>query len=182
MPAFVSKPSLNQQKPAKRKKTRIPPPQRERIVQKYALGKSIVAISSEEKRNRETVSRIVHGPEVAEFVQAMRERFYGLGCDAIDAIQHALREQKDGRLGIQLLNSIGVVPSSEERQLLTMSQAAAENTERDNINQIMARLIEGAIARDRAYGNRSTDLEDVLRKAGGKIDSAGKIRPLAEND
>jgi hypothetical protein len=106
---------INQHKPAKQTRNRVPPPQRERILQKFVSGKSIVEISSEENRNRETISKIVRGPEMEEFVRTMRERFYGLGLDAISAVRHSLREQNDGRLGFQLLASIGVIPSPEER-------------------------------------------------------------------
>lgn len=106
----------NQHKPAKWTRNRVPPPQRERILQKYVEGKSITDISKEEGRNRETVAKIVRGTEMQEYVRKMRERWFGLGPQAISAVEHQLTEQKDGRLGYQLLESIGVIPSPEERR------------------------------------------------------------------
>jgi hypothetical protein len=112
----------NQHKPAKRTRNGVPPPQRERILQKYVEGKSITDISKEEGRNRETVAKIVRGTEMEEYVRTMRERWFGLGQDAISAVEHALTEQKDGRLGFQLLESIGVIPSPEERRSLALNR------------------------------------------------------------
>jgi hypothetical protein len=124
----------NQHNPAKRKRNRIPPPQRERILQKYAAGKSIVAISSEERRNRETVTRIVHGPEMQQFVRAMREEFCGLGSDAIDAVRVALRENKDGKLGLQVLQSLGVILSPAERLAVPRQYSNRAENGRDSFS------------------------------------------------
>jgi len=115
-PKSASKTSLNQRNPPKQTRDRVPPPQRERILQDYAAGKSITDISKQEKRNRQTVGKIVHGPEMAAHVQTLRERWYGLGPDAISAVEDALTNQKDGRLAFQFLASIGVVPSPAERE------------------------------------------------------------------
>jgi len=178
-PQPVTKPSANQPKPAKQTRNRVPPPQRERILQKYVAGKSIVEISVEEKRNRETISKIIRGPEMEEFVRAMRERFYALGHDAISAVRHALTEQNDGRLGFQLLVSIGVVPSPEERQLLAARQAATGESKDDRVKTLIAQYIEIAIARARDYGTRSPEFDKDLEKLGGRINyETGKIEPL----
>jgi hypothetical protein len=90
--------SVNQHKPAKRSRNRVPPPQRERILQKYVAGKSVALIAREENRNRESVTRIVRGDEIQELVQRMRAEFYGLAFDAIEAVRHTLQQQKDGRI------------------------------------------------------------------------------------
>ena len=50
-------PSTTQHKPTKSTRNRVPPPQRERILQKYVAGKSVVDISVKEKRDRETISK-----------------------------------------------------------------------------------------------------------------------------
>jgi hypothetical protein len=80
-------------------------------MQRYVAGESIRQIAREEQRDRATVTKIVRSDEMNGVVQKMREQYYGLGFDALDAMQHALQIQKDGRLGHQLLADIGVVPS-----------------------------------------------------------------------
>ena len=175
-------PRINQLNPAKRMRNRVPPPQRERILGKYVKGKSIVDISKEEQRNRETVSKIVRGPEMQEFVRAMRERFYALGGDAISAIQHALQKENDGRLGFQVLESIGIIPSTEERQLLAASLAATgsdEEVEEAGVKRYLGLMIEHAIEVASMYGRRCPELDADLEKLGGRINyETGKIEPV----
>lgn len=109
--------TINQGQPrsTKRPSAIVPPPQSARIMQRYVSGESIRQIAREEHRDRATVTKIVRSDEMNIFVQGMRERLYGLGIDAMDAIQHGLQKQKDARLGYQLLTDIGVVPSPQER-------------------------------------------------------------------
>jgi hypothetical protein len=101
--------------PTKNSGTIMPPPQSARIMQRYVSGESIRRIAREEQRDRATVTKIVRSDEMNAFVQKLREEYYGLGFEAMDAVRHALRIQKDGRLGHQLLEDIGVIPSAEER-------------------------------------------------------------------
>jgi len=174
-----SKPSTKRLKPAKQTRNRVPLPQRERILQKLVAGKSIVEISTEEKRDRGTISKIAHGPEMEEFVRTMRERFYGLGHDAISAVQHALTVGRDGRLGFQILATLGVIPSHEARQLLAARQAAAGESEDERVKKIIAQLVESVVERAANYGMRDPELEKDLEKVGGKINyETAKIEPL----
>jgi hypothetical protein len=53
----------------------------------------------------------------------MRERLYGLGPDALATIEYALREQKDARLGLEVLHDIGVRPSKGESLQLPVTTA-----------------------------------------------------------
>ena len=106
--------SANRHRPATNPRTRVPPPQRVRVLQKYSAGKSIVQIAKEERRNRETVSRIVHGEEMQEHVARMREKFYGLADLAIAAVQHAL-DDGDAQIGYRILLDLGVIPTLEDR-------------------------------------------------------------------
>jgi hypothetical protein len=169
----------NQHKPAKRTRNRVPPPQRERILQKYIMGQSITSVSKQERRNRETVGKIVRGPEMQNLVRAMRERLFRLGPDAISAVQHALTEQNDGRLGFQLLSSIGVIPSPEEKKLLTVPPVRTGNDGDAQVKNIMAALIESAIERASIFGYREPELEKDLSIIGGRINyETGKIEPL----
>jgi len=149
-------------------------------MKKYVAGESIMQISREEGRNRETVARIVHGSEMQDYVRRKREQLYGLGDCAISALQHALNEQKDGRLAFQLLVHIGVIPSEREREALAArEQTAPENSHEERVKKIMSGLIEGAIARAAAYGMREPELEEDLKKVGGRINyETGKVEPL----
>jgi hypothetical protein len=109
--------SQNRPKPAKTPEiTTIPPAQSVRIMQRYVAGQSIREISRHERRARETVTKIVRSSEMNTYVSTLRERFYGLGDDALNAVEHGLREDRDARLGYRLLMDIGVVPSPGERQ------------------------------------------------------------------
>jgi hypothetical protein len=104
----------------------------------------------------------------------------GLAFDAISAVQHALTEQKDGRLGFQLLGSIGVVPSLEERQSLVLAarQAAAGDSEDDGPNKTRALLVDLVLRRHRDFGTR-LPIEEDLEKAGVRINpETGKLEPL----
>src|SRR5262245_54983840 len=81
----------------------LPGPQSQRIMHRYTAGQSIREISRKEGRARETVTKIVKSDEMQEFVQQMRERLYGLGIDALDAVRHGLNEKKDSQLAYRLL-------------------------------------------------------------------------------
>jgi hypothetical protein len=98
----------------KQTRTIVPPPQSARIMQRYIGGDSIRQIAREENRDRETVTKIVRSDEMNAFVQEIRERFYALAPDALATIEYALREQRDARIGLELLRDIGVRPSKGE--------------------------------------------------------------------
>lgn len=79
-PAKLTKPpapAAIQHKPAKQTRHRIPPAQRLRVMEKYALGQNQTAIASEEKINRETVARIVKSEEMQAFTEEIRDRWRG---------------------------------------------------------------------------------------------------------
>jgi hypothetical protein len=171
--------SSNRHKAAKTSRNRIPPPQRQRVLQKFAAGKSVVEIAKEEARDRGTISRITRGPEMEEFVTAMRTRFYSMGCDAMNAIQHTLRNDKDGRLGFQILASIGVIPSERERERLAARRSMEDTSYGDGVKKIMSGLIEGIVARAAAFDMPVPELEEDLKRAGGRINrSTGRIEPI----
>ena len=62
---------------AKNPRTIVPPPQSARIVERFITGQSIREIAREERRDRATVTKIVKGPEIQSYIQALREKFYG---------------------------------------------------------------------------------------------------------
>jgi hypothetical protein len=172
----ASETSVSPHKPAKRTRNRIPPPQRERILQKYVAGKSLMQISREENRNRETVTRIVRSDEMRDHVHRMREAFYGLADSALVAIRHALEIEKDGQLAYKILADIGVVPTTIERQQI--QTPAVSQDEENAVLTIAAKLFAGGIAKLRFFGRDTTKEENDLAEAGGRVDADGRIVPI----
>ena len=166
----------NQHKPAKSTRNRIPPPQRVRVLQKYASGKSIVEISREENRNRESIAKIVHSDEMRDHVHRMREAFYGLADSALFALRHALEVEQDGQLAYRILTDIGVVPTAIERQQI--QTRAVSQDEENAVLTIAAKLFAGGIAKLRFIGRDTTKEENDLAKAGGRVDAEGRIVPI----
>jgi hypothetical protein len=172
-------PSINPHNPAKRKRDRVPPPQRERIFQKYIAGKSVAQISREESRNRETVTKIVHSDEMRAHVQRLREQYLGLGDAALAALRHALETGKDGKLAYRVLQDSGVVPrESELMQIL----ATEESTQGSRFGRIAAQLLLCAIQRGRTFGIDMSEAEELLKNAGYRVDAQLNLVPLNESE
>src|ERR1700745_3039636 len=90
-PAKLARPvapaqSIVQHKPAKKTRNRIPPIQRLRVMEKYALGRNQTAIAREEGLNRESIGRIVKSTEMEAFTEEIRERWRGLCENAIQSV------------------------------------------------------------------------------------------------
>ena len=120
-------------------------------MQRYIAGDSIREIAREEQRDRATVTKIVRSDEMQNFVQHMRERFYGLGIDAMDAVSHALRVQKNAAIGYRLLADIGVIPSAGERYGIATQPLGINKSELTPFEVAMAEDENGQINRV-AYG------------------------------
>ena len=75
-----------QPKPAK-KRNRIPPIQRLRVMEKYALGTNQTAIARDENLNRESVGRIVKSAEMEAFTEEIREHWRALCENAVERKQ-----------------------------------------------------------------------------------------------
>lgn len=164
-----------------KRRTVVPPPQSARIVGRYIAGASIREISRVENRDRATVTKIVRSDQVHDYICKLKERFYGLGDDALNAVQHAVREQGDARLAYQILQDIGIVPSREERNLAALQQSAAAYDEEGEVIKTMGRLIQTAIERARVFGTRCPELEADLEKVGGRINyETATIEPIKE--
>jgi hypothetical protein len=120
-------------------------------MQKFVAGESLVQIGREEHRDRDTVARIVKSDEMQEFIRQMREQFYGLAGDAIEAVRYALQNDRDGRLGFQLLTTMGVIPSEAERFTLTPTQDA-EDAEEAAVAREVEKLAFLTINRAKIFG------------------------------
>jgi hypothetical protein len=111
--------SQTQPEPTKKPRTSVPPPQSARIARRFISGESIRKIAREENRDRETVKRIVQARDIQEYVVLLRAKFFEVGADAVDAVQHQLRDGKDGRLGLEVLRDVGAVPTKRELYEIT---------------------------------------------------------------
>ena len=96
-----------QPKPAKKARHRIPPSQRFRVMQEYALGHNQTAIAKQEGINRETVGRIVKCPEMDAYVEEKRELWRGLCDPAIEVLRQKLKEG-DKEVALRILESNSV--------------------------------------------------------------------------
>src|SRR5689334_2835985 len=83
-----------QPKPAK-KRNRIPPVKRIRVMQRYASGENQTAIARQEGINRETVGRIVKCDEMDALTEEIRESWRALCEDAIQSVRRLIA--KDDR-------------------------------------------------------------------------------------
>jgi hypothetical protein len=185
----------NQPISTKTRRTIVPPPQSARIMQRYISGDSIREIARRERRDRATVTTIVRSDEMKAVVQKMRESYYGLGFDALDAIRHTLQVRKDGGLGRQLLADIGVIPSTEERYAITSQpdraaltpfELAVAETENGQINRVaygMACAIEESA---RCFGTPLPTAEEYrrLRRVAEVADeiTGGRFHEICMND
>jgi hypothetical protein len=91
-----------------------PEPQKVRVKARWMAGMSKRQIAREEGIDRKTVEAIVREPDVLDHIKALRERYYGVGDAAIDAVIAALREKKDGHLGQRVLEAMGVPVKHEQ--------------------------------------------------------------------
>jgi hypothetical protein len=189
--------AINQRPPksTKEQRTIVPPPQSVRIMERYVAGDSIREIARKERRDRATVTKIVRSDEMNAVVQKMREEYYGLGFDALNAVQHTLRVRKDGGLGRQVLIDIGVIPSPEQRYAiatqpdraaLTPFEIAVAEDEDGQINRVaygMACAIEESA---RCFGTPLPTAEEHrhLRRVAMIADkiAGGRFAQICAND
>ena len=154
-------PKTNQKRPhsSKNRKSRIPPPQAARIMQRYVAGENIRSIARDEGRDRGTVSRIVQSEEMQAHTQKMREQYYGLAELAMDGLRRALEQSHDGRLAHEILRNLGVIPTAEDISLQRVQQPRPV-TEADRVKFEMLKLLTSACERAEMYGHPKPCLED----------------------
>ena len=189
--------ATNQKQPRSTNKPRIivPPPQSARIMQRYVGGESIREIARVERRDRATVTKIVRSDEMNAVVQKMRERYYGLGFDALEAVQHTLQVRKDGGLGRQVLSDIGVIPSPEERYAiashpdratLTPFEIAVAEDENGQINRVAYGMACAMEESARCFGTflPTADEQRRLRRVAKVADeiAQGRFHEICMND
>ena len=169
--------TTNQKRPraSKNRKSRIPPPQAARIMQRYVAGENIRSIARDEGRDRGTVTRIVRSEEMQAHTQKMRAQYYGLAELAMDGLRRALEQSHDGRLAHEILRNLGVIPTAEDISLQRVQQPRPV-TEADRVKLQMWQLLTGACERAEMYGHSKPCLEDFrtpLRLTGRSGKDAG---------
>ena len=143
-------------------------------MQRYIGGESIRQIAQVELRDRATVTKIVRSDEMQAFVQKMRERFYGFAFDAMNAVQHSLRQQNDARLAYRLLSDIGIVPSAEERYSIATQPSFIDKSTMTPLELAIAEDEDGRINRV-AYGAACV-IEEGARVFGTELPTAQEYR------
>jgi hypothetical protein len=137
----------------------MPEPQSQRILQRFVAGESIRSIARAERRDRATITRVVRSDQMQEYVQNMKERFVGLGCAAMDALEHALVVEKDSRVAYQLLRDIGVIPTIG--QAIQPQNQEPLSDENARVKGIMVRMAAIAIERNRVFKTPLPKLDAV---------------------
>lgn len=120
--------------------------------------------------------KIVRSEEMQTIVQEMRERYYGLGFDALNAIEHTLQVRKNGGLGRQVLTDIGVIPSAEERFAIATQSMNVETAALTPFEVAMIADEEGQMRRV-AYGCACA-MEASAEAFGISLPTAVEVRQL----
>jgi len=157
-------PKTNQKRPraSKNRKSRIPPPQAARIMQRYVAGENIRSIARDEGRDRGTVSRIVQSEEMQAHTQKMRAQYYGLAELAMDGLRRALEQSHDGKLAHEVLQNIGVIPSAEELSAIQRQmQQTGPISEEEMVKAEMLKLVTGAYARAKMFNMPVPSVDDL---------------------
>jgi hypothetical protein len=143
-------------------------------MQRYVGGESIRQIAREERRDRATVTKIVRSDEMQGFVQKMRERLYGFAFDAMNSVEHSLKQQNDARLAYRILTDIGIVPSAEERHSIAAQPPSINKSTMTPLELAIAENEDGSINRV-AYGAACV-MEESARVFGTELPTAEEYR------
>jgi hypothetical protein len=138
--------------------------QRMRIMQKYVVGKTKIAIATEEGVDRETVRRIVRGSEMDAYVEEKRELWRGLCDSAIEVLRQKL-EEGDKDVALRILESNGVIPP-RGATLNHNVQTAAKLNQDDRINNLRACFADVMMERARVYKVPFPELADIADEHG----------------
>jgi len=134
-------------------------------MQRYISGQSLRKIAQEEHRDRATISKIVKGPEVTAYIEALRGKFYGALEIAMAALLDELRNPNSktrGWLAYEMLKDGGVIPNRSQTVGLELKTPEPEpDTEQAAIKKIAVALVQGAIERHRFFGLPLPEADEV---------------------
>jgi hypothetical protein len=170
-PAKLTKPAALAQaaiqpKPAK-KRNRIPPVKRIRVIQRYASGENQTAIARQEGINRETVGRIVKSAEMEQFTEEIRERWRGLCDDAIQSVRRLIASD-DKQTVFRVLESNGIVAPQGQMHNLSV-QAAAKPTGDERMNTLRACFADVMMERAKVFKTPMPELAEIAKEHNIKL-------------
>ncbi len=169
-----------QHKPAK-KRSRIPPVQRIRVMQRYVSGENQTAIARQEGINRETVGRIVKSAEMEAFTEEIRERWRGLCDSAVESVCRLIAKD-DKQTVFRVLESNGIVAPQGQVQNFS-SSSAPKSTGDERVKELMAAFAGVAIERARVFKTPFPELQEVADKIGVNVGFAlNGVSDEAEDD
>ena len=160
-------PTAIQHKPAKKTRNRIPPVQRLRVMEKYAMGTNQTAIAREEGLNRESIGRIVKSEEMDAFTEEIRGRWRGL-CDAAVESVRRLIAKDDKQAVFRVLESNGIV--APQGAALNHIQPAAKPSQDDRMKTLRACFADVMMERAKVFKTPFPELADIAKENDIKLD------------
>jgi hypothetical protein len=157
-----------QRKPAKKMRNRIPPIQRLRVMEKYALGRNQTAIAREEKLNRESVARIVKSTEMEAFTEEIRERWRGLCDSAVESVRRLIAKD-DKQTVFRVLESNGIIAPRGQVQNLSVNPAP-KPTGDERMNNLRACFADVMMERSRVFKTPFPELAEIAEQNDIKLD------------
>jgi len=157
-----------QRKPAKKMRHRIPPSQRFRVMQKYALGRNQTAIARQEEINRETVGRIVKSAEMEAFTEEIRERWRGLCDSAVESVRRLIAKD-DKQTVFRVLESNGIIAPRGQVQNLSVNPAP-KPTGDERMNSLRACFADVMMERSRVFKTPFPELAEIAEQNDIKLD------------
>jgi hypothetical protein len=168
-PAATARTAI-QHKPAKKARNRIPPVQRLRVMEKYAMGRNQTAIAKDENLNRESVARIVKSAEMEQFTEEIRERWRGLCDDAVESVRRLIAND-DRQTVFRVLESNGIIPP-QGAVLNHNIQAAAKPNQDARMNTLRACFADVMMERARVFKTPFPELAEIAEQQNIKLDFA----------
>jgi helix-turn-helix protein len=165
-PAAPARASI-QRKPAK-KRNRIPPVKRIRVMQRYASGENQTAIARQEGINRETVGRIVKSAEMEAFTEEIRERWRGLCEDAIQSVRRLIASD-DRQSVFRVLESNRIIASQGQVQNFSVNPAPRPSGD-ERVKELMGAFAAVAIERARVFKTPMPELNEIAEQHDIKLD------------
>ena len=168
--------AISQHKPAKKARNRIPPVQRLRVMEKYAMGRNQTAIAREEGLNRESIARIVKSAEMEAFTEEIRERWRGLCDSAVESVRRLIAKD-DRQTVLRVLESNGII-APQGATLNHNIQTAAKPTGDARVKELMEAFAGVAIERARVFKTPFPELAEVAKehdiKLGFELNGSGE--------
>jgi hypothetical protein len=151
-----------QPKPAKKTRNRIPPVQRLRVMEKYALGTNQTAIARDENLNRESVGRIVKSAEMEAFTEEIRERWRGLCDAAVDSVRRLIASD-DRQTVFRVLESNKIIAPHGQVQNLSVQTAASPNQD-ERVRNLRACFADVMMERAKVFRTPFPELAEIAEQ------------------